>query len=91
MAELADALDLGSSALGRGSSSLPRRTTIPLLKHALSCTPLAVLTQVVCVIPIQADDSSSIKYYTIYYGTEYFQIEVLQLFSPDPNGTRIHH
>ena len=38
MAELADALDLGSSALGRGSSSLPRRTTIPLLKHALSCT-----------------------------------------------------
>lgn len=26
MAELADALDLGSSALGRGSSSLPRRT-----------------------------------------------------------------
>lgn len=27
MAELADALDLGSSALGRGSSSLPGRTT----------------------------------------------------------------
>ena len=27
VAELADALDLGSSALGRGSSSLPGRTT----------------------------------------------------------------
>jgi len=42
-------------------SRLVRSTTIPLLKHALSRTPLAVLTQVVCVIPIQADDSSSIK------------------------------
>ena len=27
VAELADALDLGSSVLGRGSSSLPGRTT----------------------------------------------------------------
>ena len=57
---------------------------IPLLKHALSCTPLAVLTHVVCMIPVQADDSSNIKSHTIQYGTSYFQIEVLQLFSPNP-------
>lgn len=35
VAELADALDLGSSALGRGSSSLPGRTTQPPITGGL--------------------------------------------------------